>query len=158
MLAEKERRRSSVERDEFREKIYYLRRSHSRSPGRRSRERYYRDYNSRSRSRSRSRLRDYVRERSLSKERSYSRDRYVRGYSRSPERRERSREREREKGGAEVVRYFSPQYLVHSKDPELMANRLFIGNLPTDRLTEKELVDIFVQYGKVLGRNLILKF
>jgi RNA recognition motif-containing protein len=148
-----------MDRDEFRERVYYARRSRSRShsPGRRSRERYYRDYNSKSRSRSRSpRLRDILRDRSLSHDRSYLRDRYLR-YSRSPERRERSREREKPSNGEEPPRkFFSSQYLVHSKDPELMANRLFIGNLPTDRLIEKEIEDIFTQYGKVLGKVFLL--
>ena len=44
----------------------------------------------------------------------------------------------------------------NSDDPELLRSRVFLGNLPTDKLEREEISDTFSKYGKILGRLLIL--
>lgn len=39
-----------------------------------------------------------------------------------------------------------------SKDPKLVASRVFIGNLPSERTSREELEEKFKQYGNILGK------
>uniref|UniRef100_A0A914X6Q2 RRM domain-containing protein n=1 Tax=Plectus sambesii TaxID=2011161 RepID=A0A914X6Q2_9BILA len=41
--------------------------------------------------------------------------------------------------------------LTKSNDPRLVASRIFIGNLPTDRCTKDDIQDYFGQHGEILG-------
>ncbi|XP_013421667.1 nuclear receptor coactivator 5-like isoform X2 [Lingula anatina] len=61
-----------------------------------------------------------------------------------------SRERERARGPP--VR--DERTITNSDDPKLLYSRVFIGNLPTDKMTEGELETMFKKYGKVLGTSL----
>ena len=40
----------------------------------------------------------------------------------------------------------------NSDDPELLRSRVFLGNLPTDKLEREEVSDTFSKYGKILGK------
>ena len=45
--------------------------------------------------------------------------------------------------------------VTNQQDPELQKARVFIGNLPYDKVTKGELEDMFDKYGKLLGKFLI---
>lgn len=96
----------------------------------------------RSRSRSRSPRRRHYRSSSRRSSRSYRRSQSrSRGGSRSRSR-SLSRQKERSPGihGSTNI-----------QDLELMKARVFIGNLPFDKVTKEELENMFAKYGKILG-------
>lgn len=104
------------------------------------------------RSRSRSPRRRYYRSSSHRSSRSYRRSRSrSRGESRSRSSRSRSHSRQKER---------SPG--IHGstniQDLELMKARVFIGNLPFDKVTKEELENMFEKYGKILGMLSVSKF
>ena len=39
----------------------------------------------------------------------------------------------------------------NSSDPKLLMSRVFIGNLPTERVSRDDLEEMFSKYGKILG-------
>ena len=41
-----------------------------------------------------------------------------------------------------------------SNDPKMLDSRVFIGNLPSDKVTRKIVEDMFSEFGKVLGVSL----
>lgn len=41
-----------------------------------------------------------------------------------------------------------------SNDPKLLNSRVFIGNLPSDKITRHEVENLFSEFGKVLGVSL----
>ncbi|XP_060079905.1 nuclear receptor coactivator 5-like isoform X2 [Ylistrum balloti] len=45
----------------------------------------------------------------------------------------------------------SPTNETNVNDPDLMKSRVFIGNLPYDKITKAEMEEIFSKYGKILG-------
>lgn len=98
-----------------------------------SRERYGRDDRSRERDRCHSHDRDRSRDRSPERD-------FDRGRDRDYERR--------------------PGFSGHtnSNDPKLLMSRVFIGNLPHEKVTREELTEIFSKYGKVLAVNILKGF
>ena len=99
---------------------------------------------SRSKSRSRSRSRSSRRRRrSRSRSRSpHHRRRYSRSRSDS-----RSRSRHRPRDGHVTT----PTTTTNIEDPQFLNARLFIGSLPSDKVTKEEVEDLFKSYGKILG-------
>ena len=127
-----------------------------------------------SRSKSRSKSRERVdrfgrvvpnsRKRSKSRSRSRERDRHRR-HSRSRSRhsgrrtRSRSRSRGRTSHHSSARRSPPPSYpqgdvsnRTNIEDPRFLNARVFIGNLPVDKVSKTELEDMFKLYGKILGR------
>ena len=47
-----------------------------------------------------------------------------------------------------------PTSATNSTDPELVNSRVFIGHLPTDRITKDELEEMFKKYGEILGESI----
>ena len=41
----------------------------------------------------------------------------------------------------------------NSDNPRLLMSRVFIGNLPTDRIQRMDVEDIFMKYGKIIGKG-----
>lgn len=41
--------------------------------------------------------------------------------------------------------------VTRSNDPRLLASRLFLGNLPTDKCTKQDIYEHFCRYGNILG-------
>lgn len=128
-----------------------------------------------SRSRSRSRSREHVDrfgrvvpgDRKRSRSRSRSRDRHRhRGHSRSRSRhsgrRSRSRSRSRGRSSSHHSRprrkspdFYGPRDIsnrTNIEDPRFLNARVFIGNLPVDKVSKAELESMFQVYGKILGR------
>ena len=63
--------------------------------------------------------------------------------------RDRSRERLPPREGAHRP---PPSISTNSDNPKLLNSRVFIGNLPTDRVTRDDLEEIFGKYGKIAGK------
>lgn len=114
-----------------------------------------------------SRSRSHTRSRSLtslsrSRSRSGSRRRHRR--HRHPKRRRRSRSRSRSrsrksrshsytKKDAASKTSFSTAYLgTNSRDPKLVASRIFIGNLPMSDVSKEDIDAIYGKYGRILGK------
>ena len=131
----------------------------------------------RSRSKSRSRSQERVdrfgrlipkdRKRSRSRSRSRDRDRHRRhSRSRSHHSGRRSRSRSRDHSESQRSRPRSPDRYVSKdisnrtniEDPRFLNARVFIGNLPVDKVSKTEIETMFQVYGKILGKLLSIAF
>ena len=89
--------------------------------------------------------------------RRYDRDRSDRQYRRrgsSSRSRSRSRSRDRAPPSRRRTRSRSPIHVTNhtnSEDPKMLNSRVFIGNLPTDKVGREDLENIYKKYGKILG-------
>lgn len=100
------------------------------------------------RSRSRDRDRDRDRDRNRDRDRDRDRDRY-RDRSRD---RDRSHDRDRDREWRRNPTSFRPRLAFD--DPTTQDARVFVANLPTDRISERDLNDYFSKHGNVLGEEL----
>ena len=83
--------------------------------------------------------------------RRYDRQRHYRQRSSSRSRsRSRSRDRSRSR---RMTRSRSPviSTRTNSEDPKMLNARVFIGNLPTDKVTQQDIDDMYKKYGRILG-------
>lgn len=46
----------------------------------------------------------------------------------------------------------------NSEDPKMLNARVFIGNLPTDKVTQQDIDDMYKKYGRILGVSLFHRF
>lgn len=65
-----------------------------------------------------------------------------------------SREREREREHDHEARRIGSD--TNSDDPRMLMSRIFIGNLPTDRVGRMEIEDKYKKYGKIIGEQALI--
>jgi hypothetical protein len=139
-------RSTSLRKDHIRHVTISSSSSSSRSRSRNRNRNRSRSLSSRSRSRSGSRRRSRRRRRSKKRRRSSSKSR-SKSRSKSKSKSRRSRSLSSSKNELKRTGYLG----TNSRDPKMVASRIFIGNLPMSDVSKEDLEAIYGRYGKILG-------
>ena len=113
------------------------------------------------RKRSRSRSKSHDRHRRRSRSRSRSRHSGLRSRSRSHSRSRGHSSSHRSYPSRKSPEYYGSREISNRtdiEDPRFLNARVFIGNLPVDKVSKGEIEALFKTYGKILGKFIIPRF